>query len=57
MGTRIFFFVGNEQRVRFWKYRWCGDSPLCVFFPSLFGLAVDKEASVVVIWDPLAEGG
>ena len=56
MGTRIFFFVGNEQRVRFWKDRWCGDSPLCVFFPSLFGLAVDKEVSVVVIWDPLAEG-
>ena len=41
MGTRIFFFVGNEQRVRFWKDRWCGDS--CVSFPSLFALAVDKE--------------
>ena len=57
MGTRIFFFVGNEQRVRFWKDRWCGDSPLCVFFPSLFGLAVDKEAWVSNICDLLAEGG
>ncbi|KAL6342282.1 hypothetical protein AAG906_007496 [Vitis piasezkii] len=50
------FSGSNEQRVRFWRDRWCGDSPLCVSFPSLFGLAVDKEASVVVIWDPLAEG-
>ena len=43
--------------VRFWRDRWCGDSPLCMSFPSLFALTVEKEAWVVDIWDPLAEGG
>ena len=57
MGTRISFLVGNGQRVRFWRDRWCGDSPLCVSFPSLFALAVDKEAWVSNICDLLAEGG
>ncbi|RVX07973.1 putative ribonuclease H protein [Vitis vinifera] len=36
--------------------RWCGDSPLCMSFPSLFALAVEKEAWVADFWDPLAEG-
>ena len=31
--------------------------PLCVSFPSLFALSIDKEAWVADIWDPLAEGG
>ena len=57
VGTRIFFFVGNGRRVRFWRDRWCGDSPLSVSFPTLFDLAIDKEAWVVDFWDPLAEGG
>ena len=57
MGTRISFLVGNGQRVRFWRDRWCGDSPLCVSCPSLFALAVDKEAWVSNICDLLAEGG
>ena len=43
--------------MRFWRDRWCGDSPLCVSFPSLFALTDDKEAWVVDIWDPLAKGG
>ena len=30
---------------------------LCVSFPSLFALPVDKEVWVVDVWDPLAEGG
>ena len=57
VGARILFLVGNGWRVRFWRDRWCGDSPLCVSFPSLFALSVDKEAWVADIWDPLAEGG
>ncbi|RVW29484.1 hypothetical protein CK203_093718 [Vitis vinifera] len=57
VGARISFRVGNGRRVRFWRDRWCGDSPLCVLFPSLFVLAVDKEARVADIWDPLVEGG
>ncbi|RVW74715.1 hypothetical protein CK203_047889 [Vitis vinifera] len=50
------FLGSNGQRVRFWRDRWCGDSPLCVSFPSLFALAVDKEAWVSNICDLLAEG-
>ena len=57
MGTRISFFVGNGRRMRFWRDRWYGDSPLSVSFPSLFALAIDKETWVVDIWSPLAEGG
>ncbi|KAJ9684352.1 hypothetical protein PVL29_016699 [Vitis rotundifolia] len=53
----MFFIVGNGRRVRFWRDTWCGDSPLCVSFPSLFALTADKEVWVANIWDPLAEGG
>ena len=57
MGARISFSVGNGRRVRFWRDRWCGDSPLCESFPSLFALSTEKEAWVADVWDPLAEGG
>ena len=57
MGSRILFLVGNGRRVRFWRDRWCRDSPLYVSFPSLFALSVDKEAWVADIWDPLADEG
>ncbi|RVW23085.1 hypothetical protein CK203_099973 [Vitis vinifera] len=55
VSDRMVFIVGNGRRVRFWRDRWCGDSPLCVSFPSLFALTVDKEAWVADIWE--AEGG
>ena len=57
VGARILFLIGNGRRVRLWRDRWCGDPPLCVPFPSLFDLSVDKEAWMADIWDPLAEGG
>ncbi|RVW55233.1 hypothetical protein CK203_067019 [Vitis vinifera] len=56
VGARILFLIGNGRRVRLWRDRWCGDPPLCVPFPSLFDLSVDKEAWMADIWDPLAEG-
>ena len=32
VSNRLSFVVGNGQRVRFWKDRWCGHSPfLCCF--------------------------
>ncbi|RVX06518.1 hypothetical protein CK203_023540 [Vitis vinifera] len=37
---------GNGRRMRFWRDRWYGDSPLSVSFPSLFALAIDKETKV-----------
>ncbi|RVW23847.1 LINE-1 reverse transcriptase-like [Vitis vinifera] len=55
-GARISFSVGNGKTVRFWRDRWCGDSPLCECFPSFFALSVEKEAWVANVWDPLAEG-
>ena len=44
VGARISFSVGNKRRARFWRDRWCGDSPLCESFPSLFALSTEKEA-------------
>ena len=49
VGSRISSLVGNRRRVRFWRDRWCGDSSLCVSFPSLFALTDDKEAWVMNI--------
>ena len=57
VSNRMVFIVGNGRRVRFWRDKWCGDSPLCSSFPSLFALTVDKEESVADVWDSLAEGG
>ena len=43
--------------MRFWRDKWCGDSPLSVSFLSLFALAVDEKAWVVDIWDSSTEVG
>ncbi|RVW98222.1 hypothetical protein CK203_031888 [Vitis vinifera] len=43
-------------RVSFWKDKWCGTSPLCVSFTSLFALAVAKEAWVSDLWTVSASG-
>ena len=34
----------------FWKDTWCGDTPLCASFPSLFALVDPKEAWVKDVW-------
>ena len=57
VSDRLAFIVGNGRRVSFWRDRWCGESPLCMTFPSLFALTIEKEAWVADIWDPLVEGG
>ena len=46
VSSRLSFVVGNGQKVKFWKDRWCGDSPLCVSFPTLVALAIFKDAWV-----------
>ena len=51
MGWEVFsknvqFEVGVGDRVKFWTNRWCGDSPLQLTFPIVFGIASNKEASV-----------
>ena len=40
------FVAGLGNRVRFWQNRWYGDQPLQLAFPRLYGIAIDKEASV-----------
>ena len=37
--------------MQFWKDAWCREVALCTLFPSLFALAVHKEASVADAWD------
>ena len=40
------FEVGVGDRVKLWTDHWCGDSPLQLTFPSVYGIASNKEASV-----------
>ena len=51
MGWKVFsknvqFEVGVGDKVKFWTDRWCGDSPLQLTFPVVFGIASNKEAFV-----------
>ena len=57
MSGRLAYQVGNEQRVRFWMDKWCGDEPLSESFPSLFTLFMSKEAWAADVWNPEGEGG
>jgi hypothetical protein len=38
--------IGSGDLTRFWKDVWLGDSPLCVIFPRLFSIVLNKDASV-----------
>ena len=42
----IRFEVGMGDRVRFWTDQWCGDLPLHLSFPVVYGIAINREASV-----------
>ena len=55
--NNVSFSVGDGKRVRFWKDIWCGNTPLCQAFPSLFDLAGSKDAWVADDWDPMGEVG
>ena len=44
LGNRVGFKAGNGRRVRFWFDKWCGNAPLRVLFPSLFDIAIPKDA-------------
>ena len=49
--------LGNGRRVRLWKEFWSKEQPLSITFPSLFSLAVNKEALVADLWNPIGEEG
>ena len=51
------FVVGVGSRVRFWKDVWGGEEALCITFPTLFSLAVRKDALIREVWDTSNEGG
>ncbi|RVW98940.1 Transposon TX1 uncharacterized 149 kDa protein [Vitis vinifera] len=53
---RVAFHLGNGQRVKFWKDKWCGDGPLCESFPSLFSMSMSKNAWVSEVWNPVDDG-
>ena len=49
--------LGNGRRLGFWKDPWCGETMLCNVFPTLFNLAVHKDARVADVWDSSREDG
>ena len=51
------FAIGDGKRINFWKDVWCGGEALCAMFPSLFNLALNKEARVADIWESDAGAG
>ncbi|KAJ9691054.1 hypothetical protein PVL29_013294 [Vitis rotundifolia] len=53
---RFAYQVGNGQRVRFWKDKWCEDGPLCESFASLFSISLSKDAWVSEVWNPVSDG-
>ena len=49
--------LGDGRRINFWKDVWCGEEALCSKYPSLFNLALNKEAKIADIWDRDSGGG
>ena len=48
---RFCFTIGNRRMVKFWKERWCSDLSLEESFPSLFFIALTKDALVAKAWE------
>jgi hypothetical protein len=38
--------IGNGMHTRFWRDVWIGDSLLCIKFPRLFSLSLQKDVCV-----------
>ena len=53
----VVFSLGDERRINFWKDVRGGEEVLCSSYPSLFNLALNKEATVADIWDRGRGGG
>ena len=50
------FVIGDGSRISFWKDVWGREEALCRVFPTLFSLAVRKDALMREVWDTLNEG-
>ena len=57
ISNRFSFVVGDVKRIKYWKDRWCNDTPLNVAYPSLFTLACAKDAWVGGLWSAELGGG
>ena len=44
------------DRVKFWTYRWCGDLPLQLSFPVVYGIATNRETSMASSIEQLGIG-
>jgi hypothetical protein len=44
--SHIRFEVGDESKVRFWHYLWCGDMALKEAFSFIYGIACTKDVYV-----------
>ena len=51
------FSLGDGRRISFWKNVWCGEEALCSLFPSMFILAMQKDAMVADLWNCFREEG
>ena len=47
---KICFFVNNGRRIKFSLYKWCGDTSVKEFFPTLFAIAISKDSWVANLW-------
>ncbi|WJZ89560.1 hypothetical protein VitviT2T_008772 [Vitis vinifera] len=45
------FLVGKGSKIKFWKDRWCTETPLSQCFYHLFVLAVHRNATIEEMWD------
>jgi hypothetical protein len=47
--------LGNGMNTRFWKDVWIGDSPLCIKFPRLYSISLQKNEYVGVLLEAAEE--
>ena len=51
------FELGEGKRIRFWEDVWCGESPICTMFPTLYSIVVARGAKVAEVWESSGDSG
>lgn len=49
INSKVSFEVRDRRKVRLWVERWCEEESLQISFPTLYALAMNKEAWVADI--------
>ena len=57
MKKDCYFFLGDDNKVKFCEDIWCGESTPSEMFPSLYALAGTKRAMVADVWDTTSGEG